>query len=159
MGLGAFVGALTLATFASRERSTTRFLVGAILLPLFTIVLGLTRQYILSAVTMAFLGFSMILFTTTANATTQLTAPDELRGRMVSVYMLIYIGVTPAGAFLAGWLASRLGPGAALVILGSIGLSFAICVASRRAVLLKTSHGPAPGHTRARTASSSSPNK
>ena len=162
MGLGAFVGALTLATFASRERGVTRFLAGAILLPLFTIVLGLTRQYMSSVATIAFLGFSMILFTTTANATTQLTAPDELRGRVVSVYMLIYIGVTPAGAFLAGWLASRLGPGTALVILGSVGLGFAIYVASRRAALLETPRGSAPGRTRGHassSSSSSSPNK
>lgn len=147
MGLGAFVGALTLATFASHKRSVTRFLAGALLLPLFTIILGVTRRYALSAATIAFLGFSMILFTTTANATTQLAAPDVLRGRVVSVYMLIYVGVTPAGAFLAGWLASRLGPGAALVILGSIGLAFAICVASRRAALLEASQRPGPRGT------------
>ena len=48
------------------------------------------------------MGFCGMLFMTGANTTVQLTVPDELRGRVMSLHTLMFAGMTPFGAFLVG---------------------------------------------------------
>ena len=56
--------------------------------------------------------------TATANTVIQLAVPDELRGRVISVYTTVFAGSTPIGALFAGFLASRWGAVAALAVGG-----------------------------------------
>ncbi|MCA9727983.1 MAG: MFS transporter [Candidatus Eisenbacteria bacterium] len=69
------------------------------------------------------IGFCTICMTATANTNLQRTAPDALRGRVMSVYITIFAGTMPLGSLFAGWLASRFG---APVALGSGGLLSAV---------------------------------
>jgi len=60
----------------------------------------------------------MILFTTTANSTLQLSSADEYRGRVMSLYTLVFAGTTPIGSLIAGTFAQIFKVGGAFVICG-----------------------------------------
>jgi MFS family permease len=106
-GLGALLAALWIA---SGRRSRPALIgLGALVLGLFEVVLGLSRIYPLSLAAMLIVGMGSVAMTATANATVQLHAPDRLRGRVMSVYMTIFVGATPIGSLIMGAIASRLG--------------------------------------------------
>jgi MFS family permease len=65
------------------------------------------------------IGFGAIAMAATANTTIQLLAPDPLRGRVVSVYTVVFVGSTPLGGLLIGAIASAIGVAVALVVGGA----------------------------------------
>ena len=67
-------------------------------------------------------GFAGIITVTGCNTAIQLGAPDELRGRVMSLYTWVYGGVFPFGSFLVGATSERYGVSAALLLNGSLGL-------------------------------------
>ena len=68
----------------------------------------------------------MISFTVSANSTVQLSTPDFLRARVMSVYTLVFAGFAPPGALFVGALFARFGTRTGVLILAILGL---ICVA------------------------------
>jgi MFS family permease len=68
-------------------------------------VFALSHVYWLSAAALAGSGFFMIIFFATANTSVQTRVPDELRGRVMGIYSLAFIGLTPFGSLIAGSLA------------------------------------------------------
>jgi MFS family permease len=113
-GLGALLGALTLA--ARREvRGLGRWVAWAsaafgVGLLAFTI----SRQFWLSATILLPIGFAQIVQTAASNTLIQAMVPDSLRGRVMSVYSMMFMGMAPFGALLAGLLAGRFGAPAAV---------------------------------------------
>jgi MFS family permease len=81
---------------------------------------GLSHWFVLSLFLLAVLGYAGITFTATANTRMQLSAPDHLRGRVMSLYVLLFVGTTPLGSFLLGQTADGLGVQAAIVLFGVI---------------------------------------
>ena len=119
-GLGSLAAALGIA-FASRAR-TAAIAWGAIVLGAAEVVLGLSRSFPLSMVAMLAVGFGGIAMAATANTAIQLTVPDRLRGRVMSVYTTVFAGSTPIGGLLLGAIASRFGVPEALLIGGVVSL-------------------------------------
>jgi MFS family permease len=79
------------------------------------IAFALSRHFWLSAVLLLPVGFAMIVQTAASNTLIQAMVPDELRGRVMSVYSMMFMGMAPFGALLSGLLASQLGaPGAVI---------------------------------------------
>ena len=76
--------------------------------------------YAFALVAMLFVGFGAIGMAATANTTIQLAVPDELRGRVISVYTTVFVGSTPLGGLLMGWIASAVSVEASLVV-GGVG--------------------------------------
>lgn len=107
MGAGSVVAGLFVAY---RGRASLRmFLVSATVFVVLLVMVGLSRW---SAVTMGLLflaGFVGVLFMTTANTRLQMGVPDHLRGRVMGIYVLLFIGTTPIGSYLIGFLAEHLG--------------------------------------------------
>jgi MFS family permease len=104
-GIGALFGAASLA-FLSRWEPRPAFLFGGgLALSLFLMLIGLQRSYGLTAVLLAFSGWSMVTFFGMANTIVQLNTEDRLRGRVMSVYTLSFGGLTPFGSLFAGTLA------------------------------------------------------
>ena len=68
------------------------------------------------------IGFFSIVFMASCNTTLQLGAPDALRGRVMSFYVLAFGGAFPLGAFMIGAMAEAFGVPTALVVAGSAGL-------------------------------------
>jgi len=106
-GTGSLIAALWLA-FGRGARP--RFIaIGAIILGLGELALGVSRSYPVSLGLMVVIGFGGILMAATANTTMQLAVPDGLRGRVMAVYTTIFAGSTPIGGPLMGGIASGIG--------------------------------------------------
>lgn len=108
-GVGALLGALTLA-FKSGFRGLARWV--AVACGCFGVSLGLfafSRHFWLSAAMLLPVGFSMMLQMACSNTLIQAMVPDHLRGRVMALYSMMFMGMAPFGALLGGALADRLG--------------------------------------------------
>ena len=76
-------------------------------------------------------GLGMMLTAASTNTVLQTIVPDELRGRVASLYVMSFIGMSPLGALAAGWVAERAGPPATLALCGMASLAAAGVYASR----------------------------
>jgi len=124
-GLGSLLSALWLA-WSNRKPSIQYLLVSAIVFCVVTALFAVSHIYALSLVLIAMVGFAMIAFSATANTTVQTVAPDHLRGRVMSVYMLVFAGSIPFGNLLTGGLAHLYGVQVALLI--GVGISLVAAV-------------------------------
>jgi MFS family permease len=138
-GLGALVGALAMATL--REASPRAFLGGA--LGFSVVMLGLVPvdSVPVALVLLFALGTCFALFTASANALVQLSAPDHLRGRAMSLFLFAFAGLAPIGGLFAGWLAELGGTPLAFAVAGGSGLG-AVAWASRELFGRRTQPAP-----------------
>jgi len=116
MACGSVVGALATA---SRARPTRRLLLGSVAaFGLTSLLLAMVASPLLAAVALVPVGFFSITWMATANSTVQLGSAPEMRGRVMSIYGLMFLGSTPLGAVLVGWLSERYGPRSSLLLAG-----------------------------------------
>ncbi|MEO8207424.1 MAG: MFS transporter [Chloroflexota bacterium] len=125
-GVGSLAAAIAIAF--GRSNRVAFIGAGAVVLGASQLVLALSGSLALSLVAMLAAGFGTIAMAATANTTIQLTVPDELRGRVMSVYTTVFAGSTPIGGLLAGALASKLGVLEAIAIGGGLSLLIGIVV-------------------------------
>jgi MFS family permease len=126
VGAGAMTGALVLAAFATRMPKGRVVKWASIGFGVIVAAFALSRSLPLSLFLVALTGFTMITKTATTNTLLQSVTPDELRGRVMSVYTLSFIGMGPIGAVGAGWAAERLGAPTALALGGGVCLAAAL---------------------------------
>jgi MFS family permease len=108
-GVGALAGTLTLAA-RRRLRGLGRWVsLAALGFGTSMCVFSLSRSLWLSAALLVPVGFSMMLQMAASNTLIQAMVPDHLRGRVLAVYAMMFMGMAPFGALLAGALASRVG--------------------------------------------------
>jgi len=125
-GLGSLISALWLAW--SNQKPSIRFLLlNGFAFCILEGAFAISHLYVLSLILIAGVGFAQIAFSATANTTLQTVAPDYLRGRVMSVYMLVFAGSIPIGNLFTGGLAVLLGAPIALLI--GAGLSIVAVVA------------------------------
>ena len=124
-GLGSLFSALWLA-WGNNKPSIRQLLLGALAFGVLESLFALSHWYILSLVLIAAVGFAQIAFSATSNTTLQTVAPDYLRGRVMSVYMLVFAGSVPLGNLLTGGLAHLLGASIALLICAGLSLIAAV---------------------------------
>ncbi|MGD0828427.1 MAG: MFS transporter [Desulfobaccales bacterium] len=110
-GLGAFLGGLTLARRLQSSPPMPSFLTGQALFLLGLVGLGLCGSYYAALVFMFICGFGMVTQLSTGNSLLQLNVPDELRGRLMSLFGLIVMGFAPIGSIIYGVVAHFAGPG------------------------------------------------
>lgn len=109
LAIGATLGAL--ASTTRRSRPTPQFLVGAALVfSLVELLAGLMPSFELTAVALVPAGFAMIVLAQSANATVQLGVEPTMRGRVMGLYILCFMGGIPIGAPIVGWVAEMFGP-------------------------------------------------
>ena len=123
-GVGSLTAALGIA-FNGRARALW-IVVGALLLGVAEVVTGLTDIFAVSLVAMVVVGVGGITMSANANTVIQLSVPDVLRGRVLSVYTTVFAGSTPIGGLLMGGIAGAWGVELALVIGGAISALVAI---------------------------------
>lgn len=113
-GTGALASGVALASGRLRL-PRGRLIIGAgVALTVLLAAFAQSRSYPLSLALLALSGFTMILNNASVNALLQSRVPDRLRGRVMSVYVFMFIGMTPLGALQAGALARWFGAPAAL---------------------------------------------
>jgi MFS family permease len=103
-GVGAVVGALLIAAFNVRKRAVLWFVSGCIA-SLGVSALGVTDSVLWGSLVLGFCGLGTQSFIGSSNVLVQMLAPDEMRGRVISVYSMIALGLVPGGALLIGTLA------------------------------------------------------
>jgi MFS family permease len=108
-GVGALFGALTLAakTGVKGLGRWVAFACGSFGVSLF--LFSFSRSFWLSVVLLLPAGYSMMLQMACSNTLVQTMVPDQLRGRVMSVYSMMFMGMAPFGAFFGGALAHRAG--------------------------------------------------
>jgi predicted MFS family arabinose efflux permease len=125
-GVGSLIAALMIAYLGSRNVRGRIWAVGSVVLPVSLIVFSLFKVLPVSLVMMVFLGWAFMAVMNTTNAMIQSWVPDELRGRVMSVHVWVFMGSIPIGSLLAGALAERLGAPTAVLINGSILLTITL---------------------------------
>lgn len=145
------VGTLTGALVSARRRHPRRRLIvgGTVVFGLFQIVAAFMPTYATFAVALMPLGFIAMTVMITANTYVQTTVPDAVRGRVLALYMMLFMGGKPLGAPVVGWVAdlfgarwSFIGGGILTVIFAMAALVF---LAPRSGIVVRPRIRPRPG--------------
>jgi MFS family permease len=153
MAVGSLAGSLLAA---SREGARHRLVVGAaIAFGAVEMVSGVMPSYTTFALLTPLLGITALTMITAANAFMQLHTDEGMRGRVMALYMMIFIGGTPFGAPLIGWIGQQYGArwtllvGGAMTILG-VALASLVFLRARRKVEVATGPVVEPDSTAVR---------
>jgi MFS family permease len=143
--LGSLVGALV--STRRRVRPRQSFLViAAVVFGVFTVVAGLMPTHVSFAVLLVPTGAAALVFAVANNSFVQLGSDPQMRGRVMALYFMCFMGGTPLGAPLIGWISERFGAPWGLIISGAVcvlaGLVAAVYLARGRRVRLEARLGP-----------------
>jgi MFS family permease len=120
MGVGSVVGALVTG---AQGRTDGRLIAGAALaFGGLALLAALMPSLALEIPVLALLGGSAVTFAATINSSLQLAVEPEMRGRVMALYSIVFLGSTPIGAPLVGWLSEAYDPRAALLLAASAGI-------------------------------------
>jgi MFS family permease len=123
MALGAVAGSL--ATGA-RNRVSSKLIAGAALaFGVLAVAAACAPTLMSAAIVLVPLGAASVLFAAGINSTLQLTAEPSMRGRVMALYSMVFLGTTPIGGPIAGALSGALGPRAALLLTAAAALTAA----------------------------------
>ena len=144
-GIGAAIGAVLHARLQRNPNtglSRVRLMqIGSILTCLSLAALAISPNLWLASLALVVSGTGMILFTVSANSSVQLATPDRLRGRVMSIYTLVFAGMSPLGALVAGGLMAQLGPRVGVLVLAALGLLASLVLRPREASSEKKAEG------------------
>jgi MFS family permease len=135
-GVGALIGSVLLAIRQTVRGLGTWVAVASASFGLFAIGFAFSRSFLLSVIMLVPVGVAMMVQMASSNTLIQSMVPDVLRGRVMAVYSMMYVGLGPIGALIAGALAHRIGApktvaaGGVLTMLGAI--AFAVRLPSLR---------------------------
>lgn len=130
-GLGALAGSITLATRRD-VRGLGRWVArAAMIFGGFLVLFAMSRTFWLSALLLTGVGATMIVQMAASNTLIQVMVPDELRGRVMALYSMMFMGMAPFGALLAGALAERFTAPTAVALGGVVAMIGGAIFASR----------------------------
>jgi MFS family permease len=134
LGVGSLIAAFAIAGMSLRSNRVMLWAAAAF--SALIALLSLSRWYLPTAALLLLIGLAGMTLMTVSNTTLQLTAPPVLRGRVISIYVLLQTGVTPLGGLLTGYLAQRAGVQPAIAVqaaLCGVGVALALAYRSNRA--------------------------
>ncbi|MBP6960558.1 MAG: MFS transporter [Thermotogae bacterium] len=123
LGVGSVIGALSLASNSRKGIRKGFMRILPVLTAVLFIITGFVKQFWLAMVLVAGIGMSNISFTTTANSSMQVQSDDEYRGRVMSIYALVYTGSSPIGNTFVGWISDAYTVSSAFILSGCITLA------------------------------------
>ena len=139
-GIGAMAGAVLLALRPSIRGMGRIMATGCALLGASVIGFGLSHNLWLSYCLLAIAGAGMMVQFAGSNSLLQTLVDDDKRGRVMSLYVMAFMGMTPFGNLLAGWLAGLIGPPMTVVIGGSSCILASLLFATRLPALGRMAH-------------------
>jgi len=119
-GLGALAGALILARLGNFKYKGKLLISSAYLFSAWLIILALSKSYFLSVISLIFVGATSVMAIALVNTFLQTNVPDKFRGRVMSLFMITFAGITPFGNLISGTLAQLLGVSMALLASGAV---------------------------------------
>jgi MFS family permease len=126
IGVGALSGALVIASLGDYQCKGLVLTVGNLLFPAMVIAVSLSRSFHLTMGFLVVAGLGFMTQNATANTLVQTTVPDGLRGRVMSVYMMVFQGFFPIGSLIAGTVAENFGIPAGAAFGGIIALAYGL---------------------------------
>ena len=135
IGLGAVAGALAIAATGGGARRGRTLRIASVAFPILLVIFPFLRHPILAGLALVAIGLSMIVNNALINARLQEIVPDELRGRIMSIYVMVYIGASPAGSFIAGAVAKFFGVNWAIGGAAALLLLFGLWIFRRQPAL------------------------
>jgi MFS family permease len=135
-GIGALLGALTVASVGNRVNRRRLVLGGLWLFSAMLLVLALVHNYYVALLCLAIGGWGMLLFFATINTLLQTAASDEMRGRVMGIWALVFGGMTPIGGLEAGTLSHYLG------VRWAVAIGAVVCALAALVVWLKVKQRP-----------------
>jgi len=130
-GAGALAAGIALAARGSRVRRGRLVIVASLAFSVLLIAFAQSRSFPLSLALLAVTGFTMILNNATVNGLLQSLVPDRLRGRVMSVYVFMFIGMAPLGSLQAGAVSRWLSASACITIGGVVMIAVLLWIAWR----------------------------
>jgi MFS family permease len=127
LAVGTLAGALLAARRSFNGKPRLRMLFGsALLFGALEIGAGLMPTYLSFAIALIPVGLALMTFMTTANTTVQLSVSQEMRGRVMGLYMLLFLGGNPIAGPVSGWLANEFGGRSPLIVGGATAILAAV---------------------------------
>lgn len=123
VGVGAVTGALTLGNLRQAQLALPTVLASGFVACGGLVIMSTVTRFAIAMPMLFVIGVSSIMLVASCNTALQLTAPDNLRGRVMSLYTLIFGGSFPIGSFLVGWISERWGVSTAYLAAGMCGLA------------------------------------
>ncbi|HJX73079.1 MAG TPA: MFS transporter [Candidatus Deferrimicrobiaceae bacterium] len=127
-GVGAVLGSLYAASGGAVRRKGMLLAAGSLSFPVFVLAFSLSRHYPVSVLLMAAIGFAFVIQNAPANSLLQTLVPDPLRGRVMAIYVFLFLGLMRVGGLLVGLLASATSATTALAIAGAASLAASLLV-------------------------------
>jgi MFS family permease len=109
VGVGAMLGALWLAATGQRLRRHQALTVSSLAFPVLLVLVSLSRLQVVTGVLLFAVGMCMVVQSAVINGMLQSAAPDVLRGRVISIFVAVYIGTNPIGSTVSGFIAREWG--------------------------------------------------
>lgn len=134
VGVGAVIGALVLGTFGTGARRSKVYSYSLAGYALALLVLGLSRTYELGLVVMLFVGAGYVILVSVLNTTVQLLVSEDMRGRVLGLYVMAFTAGFPLGSLIQAWAADRVGVSAVITTAASILLTVALVLVARPAL-------------------------
>lgn len=131
VGLGALVGAILLAYIPPGPIRGRIMLSAAIVFSVSLAIFGLSPSLLVSSLLLVIIGYAIVSVNSAGNALVQEHLLDSLRGRVMSVWSLVLLGLGPVGSFIAGTIAEHFGAPLAVLLGGAICLVAAIAMNMR----------------------------
>lgn len=125
-GAGSVVGALIVAWMGKFKRMGLAVLMVQVFYGLLIVGFSMSRTMWLSDLLLFMTGAALMMVFSTVTSLVQLTAPNEMRGRVMSIYMLAFRGGMPLGSLASGWAATYIGAPAVLQVNGILLVAVAI---------------------------------
>lgn len=130
-GLGALAGALAVASLPRSVERERIIRYGVLVMSVGCIVLSFSHWYALTAALLVLLGLAFLATISSLNTNVQTAAPDHLRGRIMALYVIAFMGMMPFGSLAFGWLGDVIGPGGAVRVGGVVLLGWAAVLMAR----------------------------
>jgi len=121
LAVGSVTGAVGSALWS--RPTIRRYLLAAAAFGMLAIGVSFTPTAAFAALVLAGVGFAAVVAMTTANATLQMHATPEMRGRVMALFGIVFLGSNPIGGLLVGWVSSALGPRWVIGLGGAISLA------------------------------------
>lgn len=127
-GVGALMATFAIAGFAKKFSPLIFILGGNFLFAIAVILFTFTSNFEIALLLLFFIGLGLLSCFATLNTTIQHTVSDEVRGRVLSIYALMFLGLAPVGNLEIGWLSERVGIATAIRIGGIIVFLFGLVI-------------------------------
>ncbi|HEV2391835.1 MAG TPA: MFS transporter [Verrucomicrobiae bacterium] len=137
-GIGALLGALTVATIGSQTNRRLLVFGGLMVFSCMLLLLALVKNYFLALVFLEVGGWGMLLFFSTVNTLLQTSSSDAMRGRVMGIWALVFGGMTPIGGLEAGALSNSMG------VQWAVGTGAIVCALAALVVWLIVRQQPSP---------------